>query len=108
VRIGRNVLDPTLTVWMVRHTDPSVRATVLSLEGQSHSIGEIVAGPTVGSVGRIISVPAALVTSGIIEACVLPLLLREAVRAPAQPPAEPTSIGELGTSPGADALPIDP
>jgi DHA3 family tetracycline resistance protein-like MFS transporter len=99
VRIGRNVLDPTLTVWVVRHTDPSVRATVLSMQGQSHSIGEIVAGPTVGSFARIVSVPAALVASGIIEAVALPLLAREAARAPTEPPPEPTQI---------DAAPIEP
>jgi MFS transporter, DHA3 family, tetracycline resistance protein len=108
VRIGRNVIDPTLTVWVVRHTEPSVRATVLSMQGQSHSIGEIVAGPTVGSVGRLLSVPAALVTSGIIEACALPLLAREAARAPAQPPDEATQIPPTSITPDSDALPIDP
>ena len=108
VRIARNVLDPTLTVWMVRHTEPSVRATVLSLEGQSHSIGEIVAGPTVGAVGRLFSVPVALVTSGLIEACAVPLLLREASRESDRPPSEPTVIEGLPGSPGSDALPIDP
>jgi hypothetical protein len=108
VRIGRNVIDPTLTVWVVRHTEPGVRATVLSMQGQSHSIGEIVAGPTVGTVGRLISVPAALVTSGIIEACALPLLAREASRAPAEAPSEPTSIDPTSITPGSESLPIDP
>jgi DHA3 family tetracycline resistance protein-like MFS transporter len=108
VRIGRNVIDPTLTVWVVRHTEPNVRATVLSMQGQSHSIGEIVAGPTVGAVGRLLSVPAALVTSGIIEACALPLLAREAARAPAEPPATPTTVDPTAITPGSDALPIDP
>jgi DHA3 family tetracycline resistance protein-like MFS transporter len=92
VRVGRNVLDPTLTVWTVRHTDPSVRATVLSMHGQSHSIGEVFAGPTVGTIGRVAAIPAALVTSGIIEALALPLLAREALRAPADAPAVPTDI----------------
>ncbi len=108
VRVGRNVIDPTLTVWVVRHTEPNVRATVLSMQGQSHSIGEIVAGPTVGAVGRLLSVPAALVTSGIIEACALPLLAREAVRAPAEPPREPTEIEPTAVTPDSDVLPFDP
>jgi DHA3 family tetracycline resistance protein-like MFS transporter len=108
VRIGRNVIDPTLTVWVVRHTEPNVRATVLSMQGQSHSIGEIVAGPTVGAVGRLLSVPAALVTSGIIEACALPLLAREAARAPSDTPASPTPVDPTAITPGSDALPIDP
>jgi MFS transporter, DHA3 family, tetracycline resistance protein len=109
VRIGRNVLDPTLTVWAVRHTEPSVRATVLSMQGQSHSIGEIAAGPTVGFVGRLVSIPAALVTSGIIEAVALPLLTREALRAPAEPPSEPTSLEDvpLREVPGTEPLATD-
>lgn len=80
VRIARNVLAPTFIVWIVRHTDPAVRATVISLEGQSHSIGEIVSGPAVGLVGRLVSIPAALVTSGIIQALALPFLARDAIR----------------------------
>lgn len=107
VRIGRNVIDPTLRVWVVRHTEPSVRATVLSLQGQSHSIGEIVSGPIVGTVGRLVSIPAALVASGIIEACALPLLAREAARAPAEPPSEPTPAEPVPPA-GSDVLPIDP
>jgi DHA3 family tetracycline resistance protein-like MFS transporter len=78
IRIGRNVLEPTYNVWIVRHSDPAVRATVISLEGQSHSIGEIASGPAVGVVGRLVSIPAALVTSGIIQAFALPLLARDA------------------------------
>ncbi len=110
VRIARNVLAPTYIVWIVRHSDPRVRATVISLEGQSHSIGEIVAGPSVGFVGRLVSIPAALVTSGIIQALALPFLAREAARA--QPTEqEPTPIvfdeppsTDIPTVPGADPL----
>ena len=81
---------------------------MLSLNGQSHSIGEIVAGPTVGFVGRLVSIPAALVTSGVIESIVLPLLGREAVRATSEPPGEPTRIEPAPTTPSSDTLPIDP
>jgi sugar phosphate permease len=106
VRIGRNVIDPALTVWAVRNTAPEARATVLSMHGQSHSIGEIVAGPTVGSVGRLVSIPAALATSGVIEAVVLPLLGREALRAPPGPPvgADVHGLPVVPTPPGADPL----
>lgn len=77
VRISRNVLHPTITVWIVRHSDPSVRATVISMEGQSHSIGEIASGPPLGFVGRLVSIPAALVTSGILQALALPFFARD-------------------------------
>jgi len=106
VRIGRNVLSPTFTVWIVRHSDPSVRATVISMEGQSHSIGEIFAGPAVGTVGRLVSIPAALVTSGILQAIALPFLAREAARAPTEHPARRTPSDVPATPPpGADPTP---
>jgi DHA3 family tetracycline resistance protein-like MFS transporter len=110
VRIGRNVLDPTLIVWTVRHTDPSVRATVLSMHGQAHSIGEVTAGPTVGFIGRLVSIPAALVTSGVLEALALPLLAREAIRAPSDAPSEPTDISTpiIPPAPGAEPMGNEP
>ncbi|MEX0875316.1 MAG: MFS transporter [Actinomycetota bacterium] len=106
VRIARNVLSPTYIVWIVRHSDPSVRATVISLEGQSHSIGEIASGPAVGFVGRLVSIPAALATSGIIQAFAVPLLAREAARAPTAPPSKPTPLPTdvIPPTPGADTL----
>jgi hypothetical protein len=110
VRIARNVLHPTMTVWVVRHSEPAVRATVLSMEGQSHSIGEIAAGPFAGLVGRLVSIPAALVASGIVQAVAVPLLTREALRAPAEPPVEPTRPipdEALPTLPGAEPTATD-
>jgi DHA3 family tetracycline resistance protein-like MFS transporter len=109
VRIARNVLHPTITVWVVRHSDPAVRATVLSMEGQSHSIGEIASGPAVGFVGRLVSIPAALVASGIMQAVVVPLLAREALRAPAEPPSGPTPapVEPFPMTPGAEPTGTD-
>jgi MFS transporter, DHA3 family, tetracycline resistance protein len=75
VRVARNVAEPTYTVWIVRNTRPEVRATVLSMEGQSHSIGEIVSGPPLGIIGRAVSVPIALLVSGLMQAATIPLLL---------------------------------
>jgi MFS transporter, DHA3 family, tetracycline resistance protein len=105
VRIARNVLAPTSTVWIVRHADPAVRATVISMEGQSHSIGEIFSGPAVGTVGRLVSIPAALVTSGILQALALPFLTREALRAPSDHPGRPVEIAQVPPPPGADPTP---
>ena len=92
VRVARNVLAPTWTVWIVRHSDPAVRATVISMEGQSHSIGEIAAGPVAGIIGRAVSIPAALVASGIMQSMALPLLLPRAVRGPRAAPSEEAVI----------------
>jgi DHA3 family tetracycline resistance protein-like MFS transporter len=85
VRVARNVAEPAYTVWALRNSDPSVRATVLSIAEQSHSIGEIVSGPPLGLIGRLVSIPAALVASGIMQACALPLLARVAGRGVSRP-----------------------
>lgn len=107
VRISRNVFHPTITVWIVRHSDPAVRATVISMEGQSHSIGEIASGPPLGLVGRFVSIPAALVTSGILQALALPFFARDVLTAPTTPVAEPTpaDVGPAAAAPGAEPVP---
>jgi DHA3 family tetracycline resistance protein-like MFS transporter len=91
VRIARNVGEPVYAVWVVRNAPPELRATVISMEGQSHAIGEIASGPGLGFVGRAVSIPAALVASGLLQALALPFLLRAALRraAPVAPEAEP-------------------
>jgi hypothetical protein len=75
------------------------------MEGQSHSIGEIFSGPAVGTVGRLVSIPAALVTSGILQALALPFLTREALRAPSDHPGRPVEIAQVPPPPGADPTP---
>jgi hypothetical protein len=105
VRVARNVADPAYTVWALRNSDPSVRATVLSIAEQSHSIGEIVSGPPLGVIGRLVSIPAALVASGVMQACALPLLVRVAGRGAEVPVGVETAA--LPDRPGADPLAPD-
>jgi DHA3 family tetracycline resistance protein-like MFS transporter len=107
VRIARNVADPAYTVWALRHTQPELRATVLSMSEQSHSIGEILSGPPVGFVGRLISIPAALVASGIMQAIALPLLGAAARRARKEPSSPVTLDTPLPDRPGAEPLAPD-
>ena len=105
VRIARNVADPAYIVWVLRNSDPSVRATVLSLEGQSHSIGEIASGPPLGIIGRLVSIPAALVASGVMQAAALPLLARATrERGPAAPAEAVVVDTPLPDRPGAEPL----
>lgn len=107
-RVARNVAEPVYTVWIVRNTPPALRATVISMEGQSHAIGEIASGPGLGFVGRLVSIPAALVCSGLLQALAVPLLARQASRAPAPvapqapPPDEPPEL-----RPGAEPTATD-
>lgn len=59
----RNVGEPLLDAWIARETAEEVRATVLSVVGQADSLGQIVAGPAVGLIGLVASIPVALGTS---------------------------------------------
>lgn len=56
----RGLGQPLIDAWISRETPSEVRATVLSVVGQADSLGQIVAGPFVGLVGVVASVPAAL------------------------------------------------
>ena len=66
---------PLYDAWQIRHIRPEVRATVLSLTGQMNAIGQVAGGPLVGVVGKLASIPAALVFSGLLYAPT-PLLYR--------------------------------
>lgn len=62
-RVFRDVQEPIFRTWQVQRIDPSVRATVLSLDGQVNALGQIAGGPAVGAIGNI-SLRAALVVAG--------------------------------------------
>jgi DHA3 family tetracycline resistance protein-like MFS transporter len=69
----RSVSFPLLEAWFnLRIDDPRVRATMFSVSGQVDAIGQIVGGPAVGVISNV-SIQAALVTSALILAPVLPL-----------------------------------
>jgi MFS transporter, DHA3 family, tetracycline resistance protein len=59
--------------WLNQHLEPRIRATMFSLAGQTHAIGEIVGGPPVGAIGSLFSVRAAITTAGVILAFTFPL-----------------------------------
>ncbi|HVL25913.1 MAG TPA: MFS transporter, partial [Thermomicrobiales bacterium] len=50
--VAGTIAGPVQAAWMNRHLESSVRATVLSMEGQSNAIGQIVGGPPLGYVGN--------------------------------------------------------
>ena len=86
---------PIYTAWLTRSIDGRVRATVLSMSSMADSIGQIGGGLVVGAIGSLISLPAALVTTGAVLAPALPLFTR-AVRqdAASLPPAAEVAAGE--------------
>lgn len=60
------LLDPLYTAWLVQNSSSRVRATLLSMTGQSNALGQIVGGPGVGWIGSAVSLRAALVAAGLL------------------------------------------
>lgn len=69
--LAETVAAPVQAAWMNRHLEPRVRATVLSIEGQFNSIGQISGGPPIGFIGSRVSVRGALVVSALVFAPVI-------------------------------------
>jgi DHA3 family tetracycline resistance protein-like MFS transporter len=65
--------DPYYIAWLNQNVDSSVRATVISMNSQSESLGRIVGAPVIGFVSAVSSVRAALSIAGL--AMIVPLVL---------------------------------
>jgi MFS transporter, DHA3 family, tetracycline resistance protein len=64
--LARTLVYPVYATWLNRAIDDSsVRATVNSIASQANAIGETAGGPIVGVIGKVVSLPAALVTSAL-------------------------------------------
>jgi DHA3 family tetracycline resistance protein-like MFS transporter len=66
--VCRKTALPLYTTWLTRSSDPGMRATVISISGQADAIGQIAGGPIVGLIGNLVSLRAAIVTTGAILA----------------------------------------
>jgi DHA3 family tetracycline resistance protein-like MFS transporter len=62
--------------WINRQIESRVRATVLSLNGQFDAIGQVAGGPILGALATAVSIPAAMVSVGIL---MVPALLLYAI-----------------------------
>jgi DHA3 family tetracycline resistance protein-like MFS transporter len=72
--LARSLIYPVYTTWLNRSiSDSSVRATVNSIANQSDAIGQTGGGPVVGVIGKVISLPAALIASALFLTPVLAL-----------------------------------
>lgn len=99
VNLFRGLAWPLYNTWLTQSIEPRVRATVLSMVGQSDAIGQMVVGPVLGWIGTVRSIRAALVTSALFLAPVVPLVARARNRVVgAAPPREtlPTSQPAVG------------
>jgi DHA3 family tetracycline resistance protein-like MFS transporter len=78
----RRACEPFITAWLNHRLDPSVRATVLSLHGQSGALGEMVGGPLLGGLARALGIRAALTAAAAVLLPVIGLFAREGRRKP--------------------------
>jgi MFS transporter, DHA3 family, tetracycline resistance protein len=77
--LARTLVAPVYATWLNRAIDDSsVRATVNSIASQADAIGEAGGGPIVGVIGKVISLPAALVASALFYVPLLGLYGRAA------------------------------
>ncbi|HET7036372.1 MAG TPA: MFS transporter [Thermomicrobiaceae bacterium] len=76
VRLLRRTSVPIYTAWVNQGINPRVRATVLSLASQTDALGQIAGGPLLGLIGSAVSIPAALVSAGLLLLPATPLFAR--------------------------------
>jgi MFS family permease len=83
---------PVENAWLNRHIPSTIRATVLSMNGQANAIGQVVGGPPLGAVANRFGIPAALTVSAILWSPTVAMFarLRPDQAAPGQPPAPPS------------------
>jgi len=61
----RTVAHPLMEAWINQHTESKVRATVLSIWGQTDALGQIAGGPVVGTIGVLAGVRVAITISAL-------------------------------------------
>jgi MFS transporter, DHA3 family, tetracycline resistance protein len=77
VFFARDLAGPLYDTWLNEQiTDSSVRATVLSMSGQSNAIGQAGGGPVLGAIGNVWGIRAALATGALAIAPALGLYAR--------------------------------
>jgi MFS transporter, DHA3 family, tetracycline resistance protein len=62
------LIYPLYSAWLAQNVPSQVRATVLSLNGQTDAIGQIAGGPGVGAIGSTFGIRAALILAGLLLA----------------------------------------
>ena len=58
----QSLTQPLYQAWLTANIEPRVRATVLSMYSLCNAGGQILGGPVIGTVGSLVSIPAALVS----------------------------------------------
>jgi len=91
------VIIPISTTFQVQNTPAHIRATVISMTGQSNALGQVLGGPTVGWIGTAFSLRAAIVSAGLLVAPISALYARARnfIKAPGAPPDTPLPTAEV-------------
>ena len=71
----RIINEPIFSAWLNGHIDDNSRATVLSINGQMNSLGQILGGPIIGIIATNISVSIGIVCNSLLVAPVLVLYI---------------------------------
>lgn len=71
----RIINEPIFSAWLNGHIDDNSRATVLSINGQMNSLGQILGGPIIGIIATNISVSIGIVCTSLLVAPVLVLYI---------------------------------
>ena len=71
----RIINEPIFSAWLNGHIDDNSRATVLSINGQMNSLGQILGGPIIGIIATNISVSIGIVCTSLFVAPVLVLYI---------------------------------
>ena len=76
----RTISDPIFRIWINQNIESNVRATIMSMDSQANSLGRVIGGPIIGLIGTMISLPAALITTGLARVPVVILYARLALK----------------------------
>lgn len=79
--LGFALGEPLFHAWLVQNTRPEVRATMLSMVGQSNALGQMLGGPGIGWLGRAFGFRWALGIGALILLPALPFYARAATMA---------------------------
>lgn len=95
--VFRYVRVPIFRTWQTQSIDPAVRATVLSIDGQTDALGQIAGGPALGTIATFGSLRAALAVAGALLTPALLLFIRAGRQGQGAVPAaeEPVAAVEL-------------
>ncbi|MBL8046598.1 MAG: MFS transporter [Anaerolineales bacterium] len=76
--LGFALGEPLFQAWLVQNTKPEVRATLLSMVGQSNALGQMLGGPGLGWLGQAFGLRLALTVAALILLPALPFYARAA------------------------------